>query len=740
MEQGLIVVKTPQDLNDEDEQRREADRLSRDREVFISSLAGHIQRQWETNRRAKQEVEQTMLSNLRHRNGKYDAKTLAEIRNVGGSEIFMMLTAAKCRATISWLSDLVLPDGQPPWGLDPSPMPTLPKELEQALQARLDREIQQAMQSGVQPEPEDIMTRAQEMKTLVTQRVRHLAAQGAKLMERQIEDDFQEGGLYTVFEDFLEDFVTFPAGFIKGPIYRNRVKLSWDNGQPAVETKLVTEYERVSPFDMYPSPEATGIQDGDLIERMSMSRDALYRCIGLDGYDEEAIREVLQEAKIGGLNDWLWAEDNERLSLELKDSTALSGGGSNLIDALHYWGSAPGQLLIDWGVPQEAIDDPEREYQIEAIKVGRHIVKCVINDDPLERRPYQKASMYKIPGSFWGMGIPQVMEDIQRMCNATARALANNMGLAAGPQIMLLSDRIATGEDIEGVYPFKIWQFNSDVAGSGKPLEFFQPGSNAGELVAVYKEFEQRADDVTGVPRYAHGNPQATGAASTASGLSQMLEASAKGIRQSVRHIDSGIFRPLVEKQFYYRMRISPVKGYYGDPHIVPRGSAAVAIRGAQELRRNEFLQITANPIDMQIIGNEGRAELLRMASEGLGASAAKVVPDEMTLRMRLAQQAQQASQQPDPEALKQQVAMGKLELMKQQAMWRKEGADLDRQAKLEIANLNAQTAMMKLATEENLKLSEIEAMLRKIEEERVTKRQLLADETKVKMRMGSGL
>ena len=140
MEQGLIVVKTPQDLNAEDEQRREADRLSRDREVFISSLAGHIQRQWETNRRAKQEVEQTMLSNLRQRNGKYDAKTLAEIRNVGGSEIFMMLTAAKCRATISWLSDLVLPDGQPPWGLDPSPMPTLPKELEQALQARLDRD------------------------------------------------------------------------------------------------------------------------------------------------------------------------------------------------------------------------------------------------------------------------------------------------------------------------------------------------------------------------------------------------------------------------------------------------------------------------------------------------------------------------------------------------------------------------------------------------------------------------
>lgn len=739
MEQGLIVIKSPDDLNAEDAFEAEEEARNRERELFVSSLAGHVQRQWETNRRAKTEVEQTMLDNLRQRNGKYDAKTLAEIRNVGGSEVFMMLTATKCRAAISWLSDIVLPTGQKPWGLEPSPVPTLPKELEQALQSRLDREIQNAVQAGVQPEPEDILSRTQEMESLVLQRVRHLAAQGARTMETYIEDDFQEGGFYTVFEDFLEDFVTFPAGFIKGPVYRNRAKLAWDNGQPAVETKLVTEYERVSPFDIYPSPDATDIQDGSLIERMQMSRDSLYRCIGLPGFDEEAVREVLQEAKLGGLTDWLWAQDTERFALELKDSSTMAGS-SELIDALHYWGSAQGQLLIDWGIPLEVIDDPEREYQIEAIKIGRHIVKCVINDDPLERRPYQKASMYKIPGSFWGMGIPEVMSDIQRMCNATARALANNMGLSAGPQIMLLSDRIATGEDVEGVYPFKIWQFNSDVAGSGKPLEFFQPNSNANELIGVYKEFEQRADDVTGVPRYAHGNQQATGAASTAAGLSQLLEASAKGIRQSVRYIDAGVFRPLVSKQFYYRMRVSPVKGYYGDPQIVPKGSAAVAIRGAQELRRNEFLQITANPVDMGIIGKEGRAELLRLASEGLGASAAKVVPDEQTLRMRMAQEAQQAQQQPNPEAMKQQVAMGKLKLMEQQATWRKEGADLDRQTKLEIANLTAQTAMMKLATEENLKLSEIEAMLRKIEEERVTKRQLLADETKVKMRMGSGL
>lgn len=739
MNNGLVVIKSNTDLDAEAAAAEEKSRLERDKEQFISSLSSHIQSQWELNRDAKREVEEKMLTALRQRNGVYDPKTLAAIREVGGSEIFMMITATKCRATVSWLSDLVLPAGQKPWGLDPTSVPSLPEELEAAIQQRLDQEIEAAIQAGVQPEYSDVLTRSQEIKSLALQRVKHLAAQGAKIQEQQIEDDFQEGKFYDVLEEFLEDFVTFPAAFIKGPVFKHRDRLTWSNGQPSVTTELVTEDERVSPFDIYPSPEAVDIQDGNLIERMRISRGALYRCIGLPGYNEEAIREVLMAAKTGGYTDWLWNNDMERNSLEQRSVTALSRE-NNIIDALHYWGSAQGSTLIEWGIPMEMIDDPEKEYEIEAIKIGRHVIKCQINDDPLQRRPYQKASMYKIPGSFWGQGVPEVMADIQRMCNAAARALANNMGISSGPQVMILSDRIATGEDIEGVYPFKVWQFNSDVAGSGKPLEFFQPQSNANELIGVYKEFEQRADDVTGVPRYAHGNQQATGAASTAAGLSQLMEASAKGIRQAIKHIDSGVVRPRVSKQFYYRMMVKPVKGFYGDPQISPKGSAALAIRGAQELRRNEFLSITANPYDMEILGLEGRAELLRMASEGLGASAAKVVPDEQVLRQRIAEKQKQAQEQPNPEAIKGQVAMAKVELMKQQATWRNEASHLDREAKLKIAELAQQTAMFKLATEENLKLKDIEALLMKVETEGNTKRQLLADEAKIKLRTGSGV
>jgi hypothetical protein len=62
------------------------------------------------------------------------------------------------------------------------------------------------------------------------------------------------------------------------------------------------------------------------------------------------------------------------------------------------------------------------------------------------------------------------------------------------------------------------------------------------------------------------------------------------------------------------------------------------------QLRRNEFLQVTANPIDMQITGVEGRAEVLRSVASGLDLNTDKIVPPEEDLQQKL--QAQQAQAQ----------------------------------------------------------------------------------------------
>jgi hypothetical protein len=66
----------------------------------------------------------------------------------------------------------------------------------------------------------------------------------------------------------------------------------------------------------------------------------------------------------------------------------------------------------------------------------------------------------------------------------------------------------------------------------------------------------------------------------------------------------------------------------------------------AAQVRLNEFLMTTGNPVDMQIVGMEGRAELLRHAVKRLDIpSPDKVVPSATVARQR-AQQAQMQQMQ----------------------------------------------------------------------------------------------
>jgi RNase P/RNase MRP subunit p29 len=70
---------------------------------------------------------------------------------------------------------------------------------------------------------------------------------------------------------------------------------------------------------------------------------------------------------------------------------------------------------------------------------------------------------------------------------------------------------------------------------------------------------------------------------------------------------------------------------------IVAKGASNLVAREAAQVRRTEFLATTANPVDMQIMGIEGRAAVLRETAKTLQMDTDKVVPDIDTLRQKLA-------------------------------------------------------------------------------------------------------
>jgi hypothetical protein len=648
---GLTILRvvSNSEIERTERERMDAELQARQNSDLITGLSAHLKTCWDAARIAKDPINDVMLRALRQRNGEYEADKLQAIRVQGGSEVYMMLTEVKCRAAESWLRDILLDTGSPPWDLQPTPIPDLSPEQSEEVQTAFAEQVMEIIQStGQAPNKTQML----ELREMVSQDYRFKVLQAAQArvdrMKIKIDDQFLQGGWADAFNEFLTDLVTFPCAFVKGPIVRRQRHLGWTKGPGGAtiveaSERLAPEFERVSPFNIYPEPGITRINDGYIFEYHRLSRSALADLIGVPGYDDQAIRKVLDE---GPGQTWV-SEPTEMQREEEERKYYTEMRPTDMFDALEFWGKVSGKMLREWGMGASEVPDEAKEYDANAWLVGNYVIKAILNYDPLGEKPYVKTSFIKMPGAFWGRGIPEIIEDLQNICNAAARALVNNMSIASGPQVEVNLERIPPNEDITQIHPWKIWQTLNDPLGSSAPaVRFNQPNDNAATLMGVYERFSRLADDHSGIPAYIYGDTNVQGAGRTASGLSMLMGSAGKGIRQVVMHIDTDVTKPIVQRQFVYNMRYDPDESIKGDAQVIPRGAINLAVRETVNLRRVEFLNATANEFDMQIIGADGRAAILREVAKGLQMPAEDIVPSRERLDYQariqaLAQQAQ---------------------------------------------------------------------------------------------------
>ncbi len=323
-------------------------------------LAGHIRTIWGRHKIYRQAIDERLLACLRARRAVY-SQAEAQAQSADGSGglnmIFTDLTETKCRAGSAWIRDIVMPDGQRAWGLEPTPIPDLPEPIEAALKKQAAMQARAMMNEQAdagQPVmgKEEFMLKASDvfgaMRDQLVKEYEKRAKVASDRMTQRIEDLMDEGGFNEAMDNFIEDFVTYPAAILKGPVWEQRKELTWGPGfKPVVKMVTRPTWARVSPFDFYPAPNSITPQRGDMIERMRLTRRELHEYKGIPGFDSEAIDKALIEYQAGRIDNWLWTE-SERTRLEqLTLYQWLTPSG--LIDALQYWGSVPGWMLLDWG-------------------------------------------------------------------------------------------------------------------------------------------------------------------------------------------------------------------------------------------------------------------------------------------------------------------------------------------------------------------------------------------------------
>lgn len=654
---GVVSIKSLKQVMDADRAQAAKRASEANDQPVVQSLVSHIRKHWAAAKQAKQSVEADMLRALRALRGEYDPDKLAKIKAQNGSQIYMMLFATKARQAKALLGDVLLgTTDDKPWTISPSPVPELPEDVTADILKGTAQLVAQAEMSGLPMSVDDIRQMLRDAKERAEVMVAVEARARARRAEKKIEDMLVEGGFVDALDAFLDDLTVFKTAFIKGPVIRRRGSLEWMPGpsgfEPQVTVSAKPHWERVDPLMIYPASWSRGIDDGYLIERHRLTPQSLTELIGVDGYSEDAIRQVLDASSSGELTDWIGV-DAERADAEGRSSTSSYEGNTDLIDALQYWGHVSGKMLLEWGMTPEEIDDEAKMYAVEAWLVGRWVIKAAINNDPLARKPYYSDSYKRQPGAFWGMSLYDTMSDCQDMCNSAARALTNNLAISSGPQVWVNVDRIPVGEDISELYPWKITQVTNDPMGtSSAPMGFFQPTSNAAELMAVYEKFSILADEYTGVPRYMTGDGNTSGAGRTASGMSMMIGNAGKTIKSAVSSIDSRVISPAVERCYEFVLRYVGDPDMKGDLNIVARGALSLVARDSAQVRRNEFLNIALNsPVVQQMIGPEGIAELLRSTTRTLDLESGDIVPSTSEVKMRVAAMQAAAAAQAQAEA-----------------------------------------------------------------------------------------
>lgn len=595
----------------------------------LSGLASHVDAAWTANKTAKQPIERILLECLRMRNGEYEPEVLEQMRKTGEENpVYMMIPDIKCRAAISWIKDVLLPAGEAPFRLDPTPKPDLPPQQIEEIKQRIVVGLQSKMQaSGITKEQltrEDVLEVGKQVKKELEQIMDEEARTGADEQTENVNDEMLEGHWYDALDDFVDDFVTYPAAFVEGPVPRKERRLEWTEQGPKPTIKIVRTYSWVSPYDVYPSSGAKTLNDGNLIIRKRYSPTDLQAMIGVDGYDSEAIRLVLDQYARGGLKEWL-SVDTSRDYLE--DHHNTQGDPEPQIDCLKFMGNIQGRSLLEWGMSEDQIPDPIMMYPAIVHKIGPHIICARLNDDPLGHRNYHCASFVKKAGSIWGRGVCQVMRDNARICNSAARAIVRNMGIASGPMSWVVEDKLMPGQNANVQAPWKVWRFSSMDTKGGVPMGWFAPPTITEKLLAIYKYFYDQASEVTGIPAYLYGSEKVGGAGTTASGLSMLMNSASKGLKAAIMQIDKGIIKPCVEAHWLSIMIEEPERAS-GDIKVIARASDYLMQIEQQQLALFDALQLTNNPVDMQIIGPEGRGEMLREYMKRLKIPSGNVVPD----------------------------------------------------------------------------------------------------------------
>jgi len=231
--------------------------------------------------------------------------------------------------------------------------------------------------------------------------------------------------------------------------------------------------------------------------------------------------------------------------------------------------------------------------QINAWICNGHILRLVLNPFTPARIPFM-ISPYEInPYQFFGVGIPENMDDAQTIMNGHARMAIDNLALAGNLVFDVDETMLVPGQDMS-VYPGKIFRRQSGQ--TGQAIHGLRFPNTAPENMQMFDRFRQLADESTGIPSYSHGQTGIQSTTRTASGMSMLMGAAALNIKTVIKNIDDYLLKPLGESFYQWNMQFNKdIPEIQGDLGVKARGTSSLMMKEVRSQRLMTFMQVASN-------------------------------------------------------------------------------------------------------------------------------------------------
>jgi hypothetical protein len=479
-------------------------------------------------------------------------------------------------------------------------------------------------------------------------------------MEKEMERQLEKSKYGYECRTAIEDRVILGTAILKGPVNTSKIESYYEQSDPTVwSTKFRSNaepsYIRVDPWYFFPDDSTNDpCSLEDTIELHPLTRTELAKYAKHEGFLREQVIELLKE------------EIRDYSASVLEESSALTETSpeymKNKYHVLEYHGPITSEQLDALGiVPAYESLDGKTYYGEVWVCQGRVLRVELANIENFET-PYQMCPYKKDPTSPFGVGLPLLVRDAQRVVTQSWHMVLDNSAISSGPQIVMQKDLV---EPVDGEWemrPRKAWFLTDSSATVNQAFQFFVPPNVSADLMSVLNAAKQFAEEESGIPMLMAGMQGTAVTTDSATGMGLLQQASSTLLDLLNETWDDLITAKSIKRLYAWNMQYNPKNEI--------KGNFAIDVRSSSDYRNKQLYIRDLEKLSLEASQNPELGKILNLAELQRARLAMMHLPGQRIVRSaeEIAQieQQQAQNQQPDPAVIKAQAEMRRLDLEEQ--------------------------------------------------------------------------